>query len=95
MYKCNIPFETKSRAVTKTTRSGSNKSYLILNVHSKADVGVKKLLTPLIPDCSALRALAILKAFVIRSFFFENGYFSCLAGPKVKISPASKLASNF
>ena len=32
----------------------------------------QKLLTPLIPDCSALRAPAILKTFVIRSFFFEK-----------------------
>ena len=36
------------------------------------------------------------KTFVIRSFFFEKWLLThVLAGPKVKISPASKLASNF
>ncbi len=37
-------------------------------------LGSKGILTPLIPDCSALRAPAILKTFIIRSFFYENGY---------------------
>ncbi|MDO4266873.1 MAG: hypothetical protein Q4C73_00260, partial [Eubacteriales bacterium] len=51
---------------------------------------------PVIPDCSALRAYAIPKTFAFRSFFFEKRLPAhVLAGNKVKIPPASKLASDF
>ena len=56
----------------------------------------KSLLTSLIPDCSALRAPAILKTFVIRSFFFEKWLLThVLADPKFINLRASKLASDF
>ena len=59
-------------------------------------LGSKGILTPLIPNCYALCTLAILKTFVIRSFFNKNGFLLMfLAGPKFKNPPASKLASDF
>ena len=59
-------------------------------------LGSKGILTPLIPNCYVLCTLAILKTFVIRSFFFKNGcLLMFLAGPKFKNPPASKLASDF
>ena len=36
------------------------------------DVGSKSILTPLIPNCYVLCTPAILKTFVIRSFFFKK-----------------------
>jgi hypothetical protein len=60
------------------------------------DVGVKRYLPPMIPDCFALRAPTILKTFIIRSFFYEKWLLiHVLAGPKVKNPLASKLASDF
>ena len=59
------------------------------------DVVGKHFLLPWIPDCSAQSAPAILKTFVIRSFFYEKWLLThVLAGPKVKNPPASKLASD-
>ena len=50
-------------------------------------LGSKGILTPLIPDCSVLRTLTILKN-IRNSLMF-------LAGPKFRKLPASKLASDF
>ena len=59
-------------------------------------LGSKGILTPLIPNCYVLCTLAILKTFVIRSFFFKKWLLThVLAGPKFKNPPASKLASDF
>ena len=56
-------------------------------------LGSKGLLPPLIPDCSALCAPAILKNIQNPP---ESGYFFMfLAGPKFKNPLASKLASDF
>ena len=53
-------------------------------------------LSPLIPDCYVHCTPAILKTFVIRSFFFKKWLLThVLAGPKFKNPPASKLASDF
>ena len=58
-------------------------------------LGSKGILTPLIPDCSARCAPAILKN-IHNSLIFKNGYlFMFLAGPKVKNPLAGKLASDF
>ena len=58
-------------------------------------LGSKGILTPLIPNCYVLCTPAILKTFVIRSFFFKNDFLLMfLAGPKLKNPPASKLASD-
>ena len=58
-------------------------------------LGSKGILTPLIPNCYVLCTPAILKTFVIRSFFSKNGsLLMFLAGPKFKNPPASKLASD-
>ena len=60
-------------------------------------LGSKGILTPLIPDCSVLRTLTILKK--IRNpliFLRKMATYSCfLAGPKFRNLPASKLASDF
>ena len=59
-------------------------------------LGSKGILTPLIPNCYVLCTPAILKTFVIRSFFFKKWLLThVLAGPKFKNPPASKLASDF
>ena len=56
----------------------------------------KVFLTPMIPDCFALRAPTILKTFIIRSFFCEKWLLiHVLAGLKFKNPLASKLASDF
>ena len=48
----------------------------------------------MIPDCYALRTLAILKTFVIRSFFCEKWLLThVLAGSKVTTPHESKLSS--
>ena len=55
-----------------------------------------KAFDPLIPNCSALRAPAILKNIRNPLIFFEKWLLThVLAGPKFKNPPASKLASNF
>ena len=59
-------------------------------------LGSKGILTPLIPNCYVLCTLAILKTFVIRSFFFEKWLLThVLADPKFINLRASKLASDF
>ena len=59
-------------------------------------LGSKGILTPLIPNCCVLCTLAILKTFVIRSFFFKKWLLThVLASPKFENPPASKLASDF
>jgi hypothetical protein len=75
---------------------GSEKSDPFIITHL-FDVGVKRYFDPnMIPDCYVLRTLAILQTFVIRSFFFEKWLLTHVcAGPKVKTSLASELASKF
>ena len=59
-------------------------------------LGSKGILTPLIPNCCVLCTPAILKTFVIRSFFFKKWLLTHgLAGPKFENPPASKLVSDF
>ena len=41
-------------------------------IHKMMMLGSKGILTPLIPNCYVLCTLAILKTFVIRSFFFKK-----------------------
>ena len=41
-------------------------------LYNKIMLGSKGFLPPMIPDCFALRALTILKTFIIRSFFYEK-----------------------
>ena len=58
--------------------------------------GQKVFYPPLIPDCYVLHTSAILKTFVIRSFFFEKWLLThVLAGQEFKNPPASRLASDF
>ena len=59
-------------------------------------LGSKGILTPIIPDFSALRAPEILKTFEIRSFFYEKWLLShVLAGPKVILFHASMKRMTF
>ncbi len=53
-------------------------------------------LLQMIPNCYVLCTLAILKTFVIRSFFFEKWLLThVFACPKVKNPSASELAADF
>ena len=50
----------------------------------------------MIPDCSVLRTPAIFKTFVLRSFFFENGYLLMFwRVQNLKILVQALLASDF
>ena len=58
-------------------------------------LGAKGILPPLIPNCYVLCTPAILKTFVIRSFFFKKWLLTHVFGrSKVINPPASKLASD-
>ena len=58
-------------------------------------LGSKGILTPLIPNCCVLCTPAILKTFVIRSFFSKMASYSCFGGSQVRKSSCKQALVGF